>query len=495
MKGAAPNVGTIVNAIVVVLVVLLFGWFLLAWAVIKRPVLALPAAAGICLVVLVGSHDAQALVLWALLVLGIWRLAHRSSFERLIGWRLRSTWRRWLVYERRWRNTMLLSGLGKTLRMRQAVPQIEKVRSTRWGDRVRVRLLLGQCTEDFERAAPELAHSFSARSCRVREDRPGRLWLEFLTADPLTATVPAFPVSEQVDLEAVPIGLQENGQPWTVEVLGTHMLVAGMTGSGKGSVFWSLLRGLGPVIRDALVQVWAIDPKGGMELGPGRKLYTRFAVPTLDDAPYEEIAVLLEDVVKVMQRRSQGLAGVTRKHVPTVQEPLILVVIDEIANLTAYLTDAKVKARIVQALGLLLTQGRAVGVCVIAAVQDPRREVLALRSLFPAKVGLRLDGPAEIDMVLGDSAREQGAHCDRIPASLPGVGYVRLDGVREPGRVRATYVTDDDIAAMVAAYAPPRPPLDGEALFQAAEEDVAGEVIDITRPGEQAKGDGKRQAS
>ena len=29
MKGAAPNIGAIVNAIVIVLVVLLFGWFIL----------------------------------------------------------------------------------------------------------------------------------------------------------------------------------------------------------------------------------------------------------------------------------------------------------------------------------------------------------------------------------------------------------------------------------------------------------------------------------
>ena len=37
-----------------------------------------------------------------------------------------------------------------------------------------------------------------------------------------------------------------------------------------------------------------------------------------------------------------------RKHQPTGQEPLIFVVIDEIANLTAYLTDHKLKDRIAQ---------------------------------------------------------------------------------------------------------------------------------------------------
>jgi S-DNA-T family DNA segregation ATPase FtsK/SpoIIIE len=502
MKGPqalAPDIGGIVTTIVIVVVVLLFGWVLLLWAIIKRPVLALPAAAFTGLVVLVGMHDAQALAIYALVGLWVWRRAHEPSFDRLIGRRVRSGWVRWWVYERRWRGTMLMSGLGKRARLRDAVPRIGKVTSTPWGDRVLVRLLLGQCSEDYERAAPELAHSFGASSCRVREDRPGRVWLEFTTRDPLRETVPALPVSENVDLEAVPIGRQEGGEPWKVKVLGTHMLIAGSTGAGKGSVLWSLLRGLGPEIRDGRVAVWAIDPKGGMELGPGRPLYARFAVPSLDDldAPYEQIAIFVEDAVKVMQRRAGGLAdGLIRMHVPTVQEPLIVVVIDEIANLTAYLTDRKTKDRITQALGLLLTQGRAVGVVVVAALQDPRREVLALRNLFPTKVGLRLDSPLEVDMVLGDGAREQGARCDRIPAGLPGVGYVRIDGVREPTRVRAGYVGDEDIAKMIIDYAAPRQGLDGEALFQAAEGDVDAEIVELpTARDDRPENNGKRQAS
>jgi S-DNA-T family DNA segregation ATPase FtsK/SpoIIIE len=496
---AAPDAGGLLRTVVIVVVVLVAGWLLLVWAVVKRPLLGVPLAVFTALVVLVGVHDAQALVIYVLGALWVWRRAHRASFDRVVGRRVRGRWVRWWTYERHWRNTMLQSGLGVRTRVRESVPKIQTVASTRWGDRVLVRMLLGQCTEDYERAAPELGHSFGAASCRVREDRPGRVWLEFTTADPLVETVPALPVPESVDLEAVAIGLQEDGEPWKVKVLGSHMLIAGMTGAGKGSVLWSLLRSLGPEIRDGRVAVWAIDPKGGMELGPGRALYTRFAVPSLDDldAPYERIAVLLEDAVKVMQRRAGGLADVLiRKHVPTIAEPLILLVIDEIANLTAYLPDRKVKDRINRALGLLLTQGRANAVCVIGALQDPRREVLALRSLFPAKVALRLDSPTEVDMVLGDSAREQGAYCDRIPAGLPGVGYVRIDGVREPTRVRAGYVTDDDIAAMVRDYPAPRRGLDGEQLFQAAEGDVDAEIVELpTSRDERPDSDGKRQAS
>jgi DNA segregation ATPase FtsK/SpoIIIE, S-DNA-T family len=40
-------------------------------------------------------------------------------------------------------------------------------------------------------------------------------------------------------------------------------------------------------------------------------------------------------------------------------------------------------------------------------------------------------------MILGDGTRDQGARCDQIPESNPGVGYVRVDGIREPIRVRA----------------------------------------------------------
>jgi hypothetical protein len=38
--------------------------------------------------------------------------------------------------------------------------------------------------------------------------------------------------------------------------------------------------------------------------------------------------------------------------------------------------------------------------------------------------------------------------------TTPGIGWVWCDGDNEPVRVRASWVTDDDIAATVAAYRP-----------------------------------------
>ena len=122
-----------------------------------------------------------------------------------------------------------------------------------------------------------------------------------------------------------------------------------------------------------------------------------------------------------------------------------MVVGDELAALTGWVTDRQAKQRIAAALGLLLSQGRAVGVVVVGAAQDPRKDVLPLRDLFPVRVALRLNEAEQVGLVLGPGSRNRGAACDLIPDSLPGVGYVQLDGIAEPVRVRFSHVTDDHI--------------------------------------------------
>jgi len=63
-------------------------------------------------------------------------------------------------------------------------------------------------------------------------------------------------------------------------------------------------------------------------------------------------------------------------------------------------------------------------------------------------------------MVLGDGARDRGARCEEIssnPLIGAGVGFVRLEAAPDPVRVRAAFVSDEDIQAMNAAYAAPIP--------------------------------------
>ena len=135
-----------------------------------------------------------------------------------------------------------------------------------------------------------------------------------------------------------------------------------------------------------------------------------------------------------------------------------MLIVDEIASLTAYTADRKTRAQVKQHVGLLLSQGRAVGVSVIAAVQDPSKDVLPIRQLFSIRVGLRMTESTQTTMVLGAAVREGGAVCDQIPASTPGVGYVCADGTSEPVRVRAFHVTDPDIDYLSTHFAPPQRP-------------------------------------
>jgi S-DNA-T family DNA segregation ATPase FtsK/SpoIIIE len=55
-------------------------------------------------------------------------------------------------------------------------------------------------------------------------------------------------------------------------------------------------------------------------------------------------------------------------------------------------------------------------------------------------------------MILGEGARDRGANAHLIDPTLPGVGYVRMETSPAPVRVRAAYVSDDDIAAMASAH-------------------------------------------
>ena len=100
---------------------------------------------------------------------------------------------------------------------------------------------------------------------------------------------------------------------------------------------------------------------------------------------------------------------------------------------------------------------RAVGYCVVAALQDPRKDVLTIRNLFPDRIAMRLDEPEQVDMVLGDGARDRGAACELIspdPSTGAGVAFVRLEADPDPVRVRAGWVSDADIRALADACIP-----------------------------------------
>ncbi len=207
-----------------------------------------------------------------------------------------------------------------------------------------------------------------------------------------------------MDLRALAVGRREDGQVWVVRVHGTHVLIAGATGAGKASLLWSIVRALLPAMVAGLVRVWAADPKL-MELAYGRAIFDRYGRYA---ATPDAIATMLKDAVAGMQRRAAVFAGKHRQHTPTPEHPFIVILVDEVAFLTAYLSDRALRDKIKAALATLTTQGRAVGYSVVAALQDPRKEVMNIRNLFPDRIAMRLDEAEQVDMVLGDGAHTHG---------------------------------------------------------------------------------------
>jgi S-DNA-T family DNA segregation ATPase FtsK/SpoIIIE len=389
-----------------------------------------------------------------------WRLGWPETYQRLIGKPMADYRRAHLVYRRRWRVICERHGLTICQRGKpDAEPLVPDLSSVRIGaavDTLVVRLLVGQSVKTWQAQVDGLAAALGAQSVAIQLGRAqagrGRdIVLRVRHHDALATPIPLArpcPDSPVVRLAQVPVGVTEHGSPWALPVAGNHILVGGATGAGKGSVLQSLVAGLAPGIKAGLIAVRCLDPKGGMEFAGGAALFDRFAYDS------DSILEVLRDTTTTMLARAQRLRGTTRCHRPSRAEPHIVLLVDELATLTAY-ADRKQRAEVDQLLGLWLAQGRAVGVSVIAAVQDPSKDVVALRQLFPVRVGLRMTEATQTAMILSTAAHQQGARCEDIPDTTPGVGYVLTEGNTAIARVRAFHVTDTDIAWLAANFAPP----------------------------------------
>ncbi|WP_157987650.1 FtsK/SpoIIIE domain-containing protein [Jiangella endophytica] len=432
-------------------------------------------ATGAVLLLAYGVLGAGGLVLLLVLPLitwVVWRLAHPESSERVAAY-VRGRWRYRRIYRKHW--PTVAAGCGLTVAGsfgRAVAPELIGVAAHPAADAVHVRLLAGQSPADYADQADALAHAFGVAQVRVRSDQPGTVTLLFSTGDMLTDPIPAMTLdASDVDFEALPVGFTEDGSPYRLRLLYSHVLTVGATGSGKGSALWSTVRALAPAVPSGLVQVWGADPKGGIELAMGRALFSRFAA---DDEPGDMVDLIVE-AAELVRKRSKRLRGHSRKHTPTAEEPFVVLIIDELAFLSDYQDDTKLKHQFNKALKVVLSQGRAAGVSVLAFVQDPRKSVVDARNLFPTKIALRLDTASEVEMVLGKDALERGAHAESIPESQPGTGYVLVDGDPAPVRVRFSWVTDDDIRAMARDY-PASQPRHGFTVVTDTDTDDTGAV-------------------
>ena len=231
---------------------------------------------------------------------------------------------------------------------RDQVPRVVGVRSGPSWDEVRVRLVPGQTPEDVRPGRPRPRRGPRGGPLPGPGARPAS-WCRSTssaatgsaTSSP-AATSPPSPPSPgtDIDLRRVWSGRTEYGTDWHQPLAGGHTLTAGATGAGKNSVGWAPIVSIAPAIRDGLVRVSGIDPKG-MELAYGRRIFHRYAVTSKD------ALALLDDLVDGMDARKAEFAGRVRTVPITREHPLELLEFDEIGALIRYVGDRKTREAII----------------------------------------------------------------------------------------------------------------------------------------------------
>lgn len=243
-------------------------------------------------------------------------------------------------------------------------------------------------------------------------------------------------------LDEVTVGRSIDRRPVRLAVRGSHTLIIGLTGSGKGSAIASIIAAL-----CRCPEPWElafIDLKRGTEAAFYEGLITRKAY-TLDDA-----VELVDSLLDMVNQRADALHGRTRNLKPSTEYPQQILVIDEAAELAAGV-DKKTREtsqHLLQALDELLRIGRAWGFSCIAATQDPRVESFKLRPRFPQRLCLRVNDESEAKMCMGNHAIDAGATPWLLSSDKPGACWYASTEGGSPQCFRFRYYSDDEIRAL-----------------------------------------------
>jgi DNA segregation ATPase FtsK/SpoIIIE, S-DNA-T family len=223
------------------------------------------------------------------------------------------------------------------------------------------------------------------------------------------------------------------------------MLLGGEPGGGKSNAI-NLITAHGALSGDCRLVL--IDGKQ-VELGLWRHCADRFVGPSMSDGLdcMRWLQAIMND------RYDQLLASGLRKITPASGEPIYLVVIDEYAYFSATVGTKPNQAEFAALTRDMVARGRAAGVIVILATQRPSHQVIdpSLRDLFGYRWAFRCTTDSSSDTVLGHGWAGQGYTAADIDPLARGVSWL-LSETGIPRRVKAAYLSDDDIKSL-AAYA------------------------------------------
>lgn len=209
------------------------------------------------------------------------------------------------------------------------------------------------------------------------------------------------PVGEDASGDIVEIDFSNSNSP--------HLLIAGVTGSGKSEALLTILHGAARFYSPDELRLRLIDPK-------------QTELNTLAELPHtegeigwsgEEAVTLLEQAVEEMERRYTAFreAGSNIRNIAEFQSRVApmarwIIVLDEYADLVSNDDDRR---KIEKALQRLSQKARAAGLHVIVSTQKPVVQVVntVVKGNLPGKIALRVNTAAESRVILDDSGAEK----------------------------------------------------------------------------------------
>ncbi|MFF0061740.1 FtsK/SpoIIIE domain-containing protein [Streptomyces sp. NPDC005279] len=323
-------------------------------------------------------------------------------------------------------------------------PRILRIRATRTGLVLRLKLRPGQDAFDFVASTDRLRHSFSMQGITSREIKSGVIELRMTGYDVLKRV--QMPAKIEREGLRIPVALREDGEVHFRDYRQVpHALNLGATESGKSVYQRQLVKELAPLD----VALAGIDCKEGVELFPLARRFSALAdnpdtAADMLDALVDRMTATYR-IVRREQRISSDIpdAEITADiwGLPEHLRPVpIVLLVDEVAELALFANAAEKKRRerIITALVRLVQLGRAAGIYVEICGQRFGAElgdgITMLRAQLTGRTSHRVNDEASAKMAFGDISPDAVLAATQIPTDRPGTavagdstgGWVRI---------------------------------------------------------------------
>ena len=221
--------------------------------------------------------------------------------------------------------------------------------------------------------------------------------------------------------DGIVVAFGKRGNPITLWIRDSSLIVAGATRRGKGMLLANILIG---VAKDPWVNVRIFDGKGTAEHNPYAPISATFVKLNA-----QRLAIAADAIVDELARRSDlldehGYEKIDDDNYDEVMKLLggrEIFIVDELATYTPKGTSPYAD-RITENLSQIAAVGAALGITLISLTQVPEVDVIRgrLRQNHVARAAMNTESPTASNTILGDGMAGQGYDASRIPIDQPG---------------------------------------------------------------------------